>query len=323
MNGELSSGLPALVTSGNRIIQQSTSQPVLLRGINRSGMEYAEPDEDGFAAAAGISRSEIEWICRQWGANIVRIPFNQDWALNGRRGFPAETYLGDLDRIIKWCSRYGAYTLLDLQWLDADHPFGPNRQFVPPLPNPDTPRLWTTLARRYRDEPAVLFDLLNEPHDREPGDPYPLWRPDGTQYPPDHRRVSMDEWKPWARLLIDAIRAEHPEALLFVSGTNWAYDLRGFPLDRPNLVYSTHVYTNKGRNWDEAFGDLALVYPVFAGEWGGDADDLDWGADLTAYFRQRGIGWTAWSWADRPLLVSRYTPTPFGQLVQRILGSTA
>lgn len=37
----------------------------------------------------------------------------------------------------------------------------PNR--VPPTPNRDSILLWTTLAQRYGDEPAVLFDLLNEP----------------------------------------------------------------------------------------------------------------------------------------------------------------
>lgn len=323
MNGQLSNSLLALETSGNRIIHKATGKTVLLRGVNRSGMEYSEPDDEGFASAAGISRAEIKWICSEWRANIVRIPFNQDWALNGRRGVPAETYLADLDRIIRWCALYGAYTLLDLQWLDADHSFGANRQFVPPLPNPDSPRLWSMLARRYRDEPAVLFDILNEPHDRLPDDPYPLWRPDGSQYPPDHRRVSMEEWQPWARVLIDAIRGEHPEALIFVSGTDWAYDLRGFPLDRPNLVYSTHVYPHKRRNWDEAFGDLSRAYPVFVGEWGGEPTDLDWGTDLAIYLDHLGLGFTAWSWADQPHLVTPYTPTPFGRIVRRILGSTA
>jgi hypothetical protein len=315
MNGELSGNLKPLVASGNRIVEVPTSQPVLLRGVNRSGMEYSEPDEDGFASAAGISRIEMQWICRQWGANIIRIPFNQDWALNGRGGHPAETYLRDLDRIIRWAASSGAYTLLDLQWLDADNPFGANRQFVPPLPNPKTPELWLALARRYRGEPAVLFDILNEPHDRMADDPYPLWRPDGTRYPDSHRRVSMEEWKPWARLLIDTIRGENPEALVFVSGTNWAYDLRGFPLDRPNLVYSTHVYRNKGDNWDEAFGNLAWSYPVFAGEWGGGDGDVRWGRKLAGYFQQRAMGWAAWSWADSPHLVTRYAPTRFGEVV--------
>jgi aryl-phospho-beta-D-glucosidase BglC (GH1 family) len=230
--------------------------------------------------------------------------------------------LRDLDRIIRWASASGAYTLLDLQWLDADKPFGPNRQFVPPLPNPSTPGLWTMLAQRYRDEPAVLFDIFNEPHDRMPDDPYPLWRPDGILADPGARRVSMAEWQPWARVLIDAIRAVHPESLIFVSGIHWGYDLRGFPLDRPDIVYSTHVYRNKGNNWEDAFGRLAAAYPVFAGEWGGEDHDVAWGRELADYFDQLGMGWAAWSWSDRPHVVRRYAATAFGELVRSRTGGS-
>ena len=218
MNGELSHGLPRLVTHGNRIVNSQSGEAKILRGVNRSGLEYTEPDEEGFCGNAGLSHYEIRWLAGEWKCGILRLPVNQDFALRGRGVHGGEVYLRDIDRVISWGARYGCYTLIDLQWLDADSPFGPNRQFVPPLPNSDTPRFWETLARRYRDEPAVLFDIFNEPHDREPQDPFPVWRPDGTQYPATHRRVSMDEWKPWARKLIDTIRAEAPEALIFVSG---------------------------------------------------------------------------------------------------------
>jgi hypothetical protein len=313
----LSYSLPPLGTLGNKIVNLATGAPILLRGLNRSGLEYTDPDEDGFLSNAGMSHAEVRWIAQDWGANIIRLPFNQDFALNGRRGKTGEEYLRDIDRVISWAARYGCYTLLDLQWLDADTPFGPNRQFVPPLPNPRTPDLWRLIARRYRDEPAVLYDILNEPHDRELLDPFPLWRPDGTHYPSSRRKVTMAEWQPWARVLVDAIRAEDPQGLIFVSGTNWAYDLRGFPMDRPNLVYSTHVYRNKGEHWEDAFGRLSRTAPVFAAEWGGTDNDVDWGIRLAAYFDEIEIGWAAWSWSDWPHMVTRYAPTRFGELVKK------
>lgn len=309
-------GLSPLTIAGNRIVQAATSEPILLRGVNRSGMEYSEPDEDGFASAAGISRYEVRYIVQRWRANIIRLPFNQDWVLNGRGRFSGEDYCKDLDRVITWAEDYGAYTLLDLQWLDADNPFGPNRQFVPPLPNPHTAEMWRLLARRYRDRPSVLFDIFNEPHDRMPDDPYPLWRPDGTRYPANRYRVSRAEWHPWARLLINVIREEHAGALIWVSGLNWGYDLRGFPLDVPDLVYSTHIYSNKGSAWDASFGNLAWSVPVFAAEWGGSQNELDWGLRLARYMAGHNMGWTAWSWADNPRVVSRYEPTRFGQIVR-------
>jgi endoglucanase len=316
MRGELSSGLPALTTSASRIVVANSGAPVVLRGVNRSGLEYSEPDEQGFLSAAEMSRAEIRTIVKDWGASIIRLPFNQDWVLRGRGAWPAEAYRAAVDQVIRWASSFGAYTLLDLQWLDAERIYGGDRNFVAPLPNLESIELWNVLATRYRDEPAVLYDLFNEPHDRLPDDPFPLNREDGTTYPGDKYRVTMREWQPWARRLIDAIRGINPSALIFVGGTNWSYDLRGMPMDRPNLVYSTHVYPGKGDNWREAFGDLAATVPVFAGEWGGQDADLKWGRKLIAYFDMLNIGWTAWSWHNDPLLVKKYTPTSFGQIVQ-------
>lgn len=319
MNFELSNKLPRLATSGRRIVIAATGKPILLRGVNRSGLEWAEPDEDGFCSAAGISRTEIEFIARHWNCNILRLPLNQGWALHGRGQYGADDYLREVDRVVRWAAGVGAYTLLDLQWLDADRSFGGNRNFVAPLPNLESCDFWHLVAGRYRDEPAVLYDLFNEPHDRLPDDPHPLIREDGLLYPPTHRRVTATEWHPWALRLIDVIRSTHPEALIFVSGINWGYDLRGMPLNRSNLVYSTHVYRNRGRNWAEAFGALAATAPVFAGEWGGHGEDREWGQALADYFDALEIGWTAWSWSNEPYLVARFAPTSFGEIVRERL----
>jgi endoglucanase len=321
MNGELSSGLPGLSTSGNRIINATTGAQIILRGMNRSGLEYAGPDEQGFLSGAAISRREVETIVSDWHCNVIRLPFNQDFVLRGRNDHTGEDYRKALDQFISWASRFGAYTLLDLQWLDAERIYGGNRNFVAPLPNSDSIAVWTKLAQRYKDEPAVLYDLFTEPHDRLSDDPFPLNKEDGTTYPADQRSVTMSEWQPWARKLTDAIRAGNPNALVFIAGTNWAYDLRGMPIDRANIVYSSHVYSNKGSNWNEAFGNLSKSVPVFVGEFGGadTLDELDYLRRLTQYLEELEIGWTAWSWFDDPFLVTRNAPTAFGDLVRRRL----
>src|SRR5215469_15433436 len=127
MNGELSHNLPQLVAAGNRILRSDTMRPVLLRGVNRSGMEYSEPSDAGFLASAGLTEDEIREIVLSWRANIIRLPFNQDWVLRGRRGHSAEDYLASLDLVISWAAALGAYTILDLQWLDADTVYGHTR----------------------------------------------------------------------------------------------------------------------------------------------------------------------------------------------------
>jgi hypothetical protein len=35
-----------------------------------------------------------------------------------------------------------------------------------------------------------------------------------------------------------SLREVHPEALVFVSGTDWGYDLRGVRIDREHVVYA-------------------------------------------------------------------------------------
>ena len=355
----LSNGLPWLATAGRQIIQDVSREPLLLRGLNRSGLEYAEPDARGFLDAACTSEREIEYMTREWSANIIRIPFNQDWALNGRGAYTAADYLDAIDRLIEWTSRAGAYTLLDLQWLDADavrghNPDGsPNR--VAALPTLDSIALWRTLARRYRDEPAVLFDLFNEPHDPILDDDTPLEGigEDGATFPLRRRRVTMAEWQPWARHLVNAIRDEHPRSLIFVAGIAWGYDLRGMPLTVtngssevfPNIVYSAHVYpwcgpppgvrprdhasfSSRSLNWTQAFGCLSPSAPVFVAEWGGATEHVSWGETLARYLRRLGLGWTAWSWSDHPRLVldaqtQRYDATAFGRLVRRSLTVSA
>src|SRR5581483_5730245 len=124
MLGQLSHGLPDLATSENRILRMDTGEPVLLRGVNRSGLEYTEPSDNGFLAAADFTEEEVREIVMGWRCNIIRLPFNQDWALRGRHGHSAEEYLSALDQVISWAAALGAYTILDLQWLDADRVYG-------------------------------------------------------------------------------------------------------------------------------------------------------------------------------------------------------
>ncbi len=331
MAARLSHNLHPLTIADGLIVDGITNEHVILRGVNRSGLEYSPPIGNGSLANAGITEAEIEHIVTDWHARIIRLPFNQAWAL-ARDGYDPEPYLEAIDSVIQITARNGAYTLLDLQWLDADTIRGfdqhgnPNR--VPPLPNLDSIRLWGQLARRYFQEPAVLYDIFNEPHPVLKGDPIPLLgiRDDGATFSLPSGNVGMKEWQPWARQLINAIRFVNNDALIFVSGVDWAFDLSGFPLrDEARVVYSTHVYRDKGNYRDARFGSLASDgVAVFAGEWGGGDEETSWGEGLADYFDEIGIGWTAWSWKDQPFLVQPppappYPPTSFGTLIRQRL----
>jgi hypothetical protein len=325
----LSHNLPALRTLGNRIVDCETLRPVRLRGVNRSGLEYAAPEPLGFLASAGISEYELDAIAA-WGGNVIRLPFNQAHVLAGPS---SEPYLEALDHVITLAAERGSYTLLDLHWLDSASPRGRlsngEINFVPPLPNLASVSTWSQLARRYREETAVLYDLFNEPHDPLPDDTSELdrIRPDGSLFALARRRVRFRDWNAWAAQLARTVRSQNPNALIFVSGMDWGYDLRRFPSpDLPEIVYSSHVYPSKTRSWDSAFGNLSAEAPIFVGEFGGVEEDLPWGKKLLSYLDARQIGWAGWSWSDHPHLVksaSAYEPTPFGALVRNSLRNIA
>lgn len=293
--------LPRLMVAGRTLVERDTGRAVVLRGVNRAGLEYDSRTH------AGITEAEIRSLCLHHGCRVLRFPLNQDWVLR-RSG-----YLDELAQVADWTAAHGAYTILDLQWLDNRTARGLGN-FVPPLPEPESVEAWRLLAAHFKQSPHVLFDLFNEPHDRLAGDPLPLLQPGGQPFP-EQQKVTHAMWRTWALALIDAVREVHADSVVLVSGVDWGYDLRGFPLERDNIVYSTHVYRARGTRWEECFGFLARTHCVFAAEWGGEAQDLAWGTRLADYLDELNIGWTAWSWTDHPRLAMAGRPTPFGRLV--------
>ncbi len=274
--------LPWLRVENTQIVTLS-GQPVTLRGVNHSGLEY---DKTG----AGISQAQLQYIQKNWNANIIRLPFNQEWALSD------PSYLNFMDQVIDWANGAKMYVLLDLHWLDTTRK-------IAPLPDANTPTLWANLAERYKNNPGVLFDIYNEPHD-----------------------VTWDQWYAEAIKIVDVIRIKHPKALVVVGGVDWAYDLRGVntkPIPQQNIVYSVHDYPWKAYlPRDQAWQFLTGQRAVFVGEWGGEDKDLSWGTTLRDYMRAQSVGYTAWSWVDWPPLTvdgrhGNYATTKFGNLVQQ------
>jgi hypothetical protein len=311
-------------------------QPILLRGINRSGLEYTTPTASGFLQPAGLTEADMQQMITNWRANVIRLPFNQDWALHGTGDHAAEDYLSGIDQVVAWASALRAYTILDLQWLDAVTMYGhvagangtPVDNHVAPTPNADTILLWRTLAQRYSDEPAVIFDLFNEPHNPVSDDTHPFYvlSANGGVVPAQGRTVTTGDWVAWATRLTAEIRAIRPQGLVLVAGLDWAFDLQGISVNAPNVVYSAHIYPDRQQSdWWKAVGRRDQI-PVFIGEWGGTDTDLGFGRNLAALLTDNGLGWAAWSWTDYPHLIEPpgapdYRPTIFGQFVQQQLAT--
>ena len=272
--------LSRLSVRGNRIID-ADGNPRILRGV-----AVIDPLlwRDYRFGSARLGESHFRKLAEDWNVSIVRVPIHPDL-------FAADPdYLRKyVDPIVEWGRAYGMYVFLGyhahgnpLTLETEDTPWGFEAPWQGNPYNPD--RILAigalrAMASRYRDD-GVIFGSFNEPA-------FITWR----------------DWRPVAEELVDAVHAINPDALVTVSGVNFASDLSGViadPVERANVVYEIHPYPWVGERWKSVIDELSQTHPVIVGEWGfGDghpATVQGYAAPLVDYCDQRGLGWTAWVW---------------------------
>ena len=153
--------------SGNHFVDglNGTGKTIQLRGVNVSSSEYACAENYGYddgdytnATAAAIAA---------WGANAVRIPLNEDCWLdtNLPAGDPygGVGYQQEIESFVAALNAHGIYAILDLHWTAPGNQTALEQQ---PMPDMDhSPAFWTSVATAFKSNPAVVFDLFNEPYD--------------------------------------------------------------------------------------------------------------------------------------------------------------
>ena len=147
-----------LRTKGNKIFDAS-GKNVRLLGVNRAGLEWDSKDKR-------ILESVI-YACDNWNCNIIRIPVAQDrWF-----GFAPEQQEDDIsgekyrelvDEIANVLLEKEKYMILDLHWSNMNE-WGYNiGQHA--MPDMNSLLFWKDAAKRYKNHPAVLFGVYNEPY---------------------------------------------------------------------------------------------------------------------------------------------------------------
>ncbi|WP_404423326.1 glycoside hydrolase family 5 protein [Nibricoccus sp. IMCC34717] len=120
---------------------------------------------------AMVSSPDLRWIRKQ-GLNHVRIPFNHRLWLRIEGPESRATLFDELTRLLDGCARHGLLAILDLHtapggqnpdW-HSDNGTGSAEFWDDPAAADTVVELWTEIARRFRDHPALGgYDLLNEP----------------------------------------------------------------------------------------------------------------------------------------------------------------
>jgi hypothetical protein len=279
---------------GNKIVDSNNNE-LILRGVADMNILLIKDFDKQF-----YNGQTIKWYKDNWDINVLRVGIQCGFYGDGSSPNNwIEPYTDEqitlLDRIIKDGEKYGIYILVD--W----HAFG---DLSDPSLNNKTIRFWEWFANRYKDSPAVLYEIFNEPYG-----------------------ISWSKWKVQATRVVDTIRKIDPDSIIFVAGVDWGYDLsevKANPIERENIGYITHPYPFK-TEWDKKFGYLADTYPIIASEFqfptSEGVGDYEWGRRFHTYLYQKKIGFTGWSTTPDNTGISLFwndgiTPTQHGFLVR-------
>ena len=323
---------------GNRLVDPSGKE-VWLQGVNAGGMETLPNGEQE-------TKSTVVAI-DEWKANCIRLPINEaHWFGTGvySKNDGGKSFRDACDKIVRLAANRGAYVVIDLHRFRA--------------PKAEHVAFWKDCAAHYKNHPAVLFDLFNEPH----GISWEIWRDGGwvgKQGQHDESAFLSSEEKKknqgfesvGMQALVDAVRSTGAKNVVIAGGLFWANDLTGIESEAiekgekksfrltdttgNGIMYAWHTY-----HWHKGWGRLlpvAAKHPIFLGEVGASPlgvmnfipdnqqeDPYTFSPDMLGFIQKLRINWTGWCFHPKaaPVMIENwdYKPTPYwGEFAKRAL----
>lgn len=315
---------------GNQVLNKA-NQPVWLQGVNVVSLEFLVRGDH-------LLKSLVVAV-DEWKSNIIRLPVKEEYwfGRSTEQKDGGAAYRELVDTAITLAANRGAYVLLDL------HRFG--------APRAEHAEFWKDAATRYKNHPALVFDLFNEPH----GISWEVWRNGGfveeKKKPADEDAFLTPEEKAkqakgfqsiGMQALLDAVRGAGAQNVVLVGGLDWSYDLtgiaNGFELKDAGgrgIIYASHIYPWK-RGWEAKVLLVADKHPILLGEVGADIhkmnfipadaqeDPYTWVPDMLGLIQKYHLHWTGFSFHPKasPVMIEDWTfkPTPYwGAFAKRAL----
>jgi endoglucanase len=278
-----------------RSLVDARGQPIRLLGLNRSGAEYScvSPDQH-LGVFAGPTGVRTVAAMAGWGINAVRVPLNEHCWL-GIQGAPmhytSAHYRAEIRSYVERLEGGGLYVVLDLHWNAPGTERATEQQ---PMADLDyAPAFWSSVARTFRDNAGVVFDLYNEPYDID----WSCWR-NGCMLPQGWRAAGM-------QTLVDAVRSSGARQPVIVAGPHWGSDLSQWLRYRPHdpagqLVAGAHVFDfsfcSQPGCWARTFEPVARAVPVVVTELGQRACADNFIERFMSWADASGISYLGWSW---------------------------
>ena len=322
-------GTPGVHVQGNQLVD-SSGRLVRVRGVNRSGAEYA--CAQGWGIFDGPSDSASVQAIASWNANVVRVPLNETcWlGINGvAPAYAGDNYRRAITDFVALLNRAGLVVILDLHWSAAGTAIALGQA---PMPDRDhTPEFWRQVATTFKGNDRVMFDLFNEPfpdNNSDTPEAWRCWRDGGTCSGMTFQAAGMQE-------LVDAVRGTGASNVILIGGIEYAARLTQWLAYRPtdplnNVAASWHIYNFSWcatqACWDSEAAPVAQQVPLVLGELGQDDRGNTFVDSLMNWMDARQGSYLAWVWDvwGSPLdLIASYdgTPTPYGQTFKTRFGS--
>jgi endoglucanase len=338
-------------------LHNSRGQQVRLIGFNNSGAEYACTEGWGIfdvdtASNTSVPVADVVAMAKWSGANAVRLQLNEQcWLGIGgvKPEYGGANYQRAITTYVRELNDHGFAVILDLHLNAPGTEHASNQE---PMPDAHSIPFWTQVAKTFRSDDAVLFDLFNEPwpdNQSSSNAAWRCWRDGGC------RQVSQNGGRTYTAVgmnqLIHAVRSTGARNIVMAGGVNYASSLGKWltysPIDPDhNLAASIHLYSFNGCTtaacYDKTPAKIARHVPLIIGEFGPDltvgySNALDancpssdvghtgFDTTLVNWARAHGASWTAWSWnpwGDCWSLVkgfSGHATSPYGVRVRQAL----
>jgi hypothetical protein len=228
---------------GNHFVN-GAGQSIRLLGVDRTSSEYG--CVDGFGYNDGHMDDADAAAIASWNADAVRVPLNEDCWLgingqpNSNEGAEPELtmagYRQSIENYVADLNAHGLYAILDLHWSAPGTQVALEQQ---PMPDAHSVPFWESVASTFKNDPAVVFDVFNEPFspadERSGEDPahpvsWECWEKGGCPlraYDPEGN-LTTNYTAVGMQTLVDAIRATGATQPLMVGGLNFSNDLSGW-----------------------------------------------------------------------------------------------
>jgi len=142
--------LPGLKAAGNKIVSTVDGSTIELVGMNMSGCETPPASRCASLVTAGQAFWSGAFKSAHTGTNVVRLPLD---AVN--------TNLTVYEQAVNDALCAGLYVIIDLHW---SAPNGQQSIGQPGFADTDHAiAFWKRMADDFGDDPAVIFELFNEP----------------------------------------------------------------------------------------------------------------------------------------------------------------